>query len=172
MQVNDLYYDKGLFMSKIMAGFIMILCVVITTPDANALNNEINDTSRYTLELGYADTVIATAGSSEFVMFPSMVSIYFERMETIKCSIHIRVDETGVEIKQYNFGAKYSNGSGIVCTKDDDLSKERIASFEGVLEITEVNRDRISGSFEANLMGAISGAEYTLKGDFISVNKR
>lgn len=121
----------------------------------------------YSAEIQYNDIIIYLEGNAVYYQFPAIFSIYLDESRSFRCSIQIRGQIENM--KQYLFGTELNNQSGIVCVRNDQQLRERMASHQGSLIITNIEDDLIYGEIEARLIGAISEIEYILNGRFVSV---
>ena len=146
---------------------INLIFVYLFTLGIINVDNDVSKINIYSAVIQYEDIIVHLEGNAVYYQFPTIFSIYLDESRSFKCSIQIR--DQIVNIKQYLFGTELNNQSGIVCVRNDQKLRERMASHQGSLIITNIEDDLIYGVVEARLIGAVSEIEYILNGRFVSV---
>ncbi|MEX0780684.1 MAG: hypothetical protein WD491_02500 [Balneolales bacterium] len=120
-------------------------------------------TASYTI----GEEVLSITGTSTYVVYPSMSSIYLET-ESGNCGIHITYLTDSLKTSVYSVGAENNPQTRAVCVREDSGTKERISSDNGELVIEEINSRILNGSFNFQMTGNVTGIKYIITGDFVS----
>ncbi len=97
----------------------------------------------------------------------SSYSIYAET-DKARCGIHITNIKNSLEIGSYKIGSQDSINPTITCVVENPDQRERVDAKTGEVIIIEISPNRLTGRFQAEMVGAVTGNKYSFSGEFTS----
>lgn len=128
--------------------------------------SEDNPNSSFEFTISNKSHELVVEGQPEFVFATSSSNSINMKKDSSVCVIHFFNMKNSLEERVYNIEENDYGRSAIVCAIEGFEKKERIASERGVITISNLENQNISGSFDIELIGGKTGINYSAKGNF------
>lgn len=114
-------------------------------------------------------------GDAAFIPYPTMISIGMQAENfEMRCGLHIGNYNRDSSPKIQKIGVLTGEEIQAMLTciiGSDDGSSERFRSESGTFDITEINRNQITGTLDMVIIGAVSEREFRLTGEVDAISK-